>query len=1479
MPHETITLPSATLPSATLPSATLPSTTVALAARAVPGLRIVLPDRRTMIVDGVNTATTLSELVAMPALRGALESSRGGSSSARGCEPLLTIDGRIMSVERTLIGSGIRDGSRIDFAQQGLIAERPVCVAVWVRGVDAGGSIPLLPGIHYIGRASTASIRCADPALELHHAVLAIGIDAVITINQLAGLHPVVVDGIAITGATRLAIGQRVEVGNSVLIARAVGLTSAESPVCPRSPDSPDPWRTPWIRSPRPRPVFDQKPLDAPRTVSVGSSMGGGLLPAVIGVIGAAVLALVFDQLMFLLFGAMGAVVALGTWLAQKFGLIRSRRSARRSDASAFARFTAALEDQRQTWRDVFIATTMTIDRALTTMVERNHDLWSVRNADTDAFRASLGEVQGSWRPEVVGVAQAGVGSRGWATVHEQVSIAIESASRLGNVPVATSLGDRAILALAGGDDAVAVARSLIVQLAAASGPADWRLAIVTDRPHRWQSLTWLPHAVTSTSRGATPLARIVAHAAAADLIAGLDPFDDRHLVIVIDQPDSLASRGGPLRRLLAGARSVAAIVICDTEADIPAVATSALVIGRGGHGRWVSDTTVSSLADLVRICGLSDGNAGDAAASIAGLIDPEASDASASLAHSIGAVTLLAPDIGTDPSEFASRIAAGWRAAGRDPAPSTPIGIAADGVVEIDLVRDGPHGLLAGTTGSGKSELLRSLVLGLATRSSPETITFVLIDYKGGSTFDACAALPHTVGLVTDLDDRLAARALRSLEAELRRREMLLRSVGANDLGEYRRSMDADRRMDVLPRLVVVIDEFATLVVQQPDFIGALLGIAQRGRSLGVHLLLATQRPSGVLDENIRANTNLRIALRVQDAADSTDVIGDHAAAHLPRSIPGRAIMRLGGDEAVIFQTAQCTTPNPGAQTSERLRVRFVETDRKADREADREDQREDRRTDHEQGIGVNEKASSSTAGGCDPTQLDVLVEAICVAARINGTALPHRPGLAALTSDIGLDSLPPEQDDLDPDALGVIDDPDSQTRRALTWTPADGHTLLFGSPGSGTTTALVTIAASLESWALRHAQALDLFVIDANGDTALDAVGSIVSCAGLVRLHERERVARFLDHLTGLIENRRTILEQPAALIDTVVMIDGFGALRADLDATNQWRQLEQLERIVAEGPSAGLRVLITAHRIGSVPSAMLSQIARRWVFHLADPLEVGALGLKTMVVPMATAGRLFDTSSGCEAQIVARRPRLNSPHADRPLQSHPQLGRLDECIAVAGLPEAAAEPSSGDVLMPIGRNFDDLGYTVMVLASGEHAIVVGPARSGRSTALRTIADRWSTAHPDGWIGCVAPRRSSAVVGSVHADLDSLLAATPADVPVLVVVDDAELVDDASGAFAARISRRSDHFNVVAAGRAEGLRAGYGHWTTAVRRSRLGLVMAAANDLDGDLLGAILPRRLPIPSRPGLAWLVADGACRLVQIAQALDVVGVVP
>ncbi len=185
---------------------------------------------------------------------------------------------------------------------------------------------------------------------------------------------------------------------------------------------------------------------------------------------------------------------------------------------------------------------------------------------------------------------------------------------------------------------------------------------------------------------------------------------------------------------------------------------------------------------------------------------------------------------------------------------------------------------LVAGTTGSGKSELLQTLVGSLATNASPNDLTFVLVDYKGGAAFGACAALPHTVGLVTDLDGPLTQRALTCLDAELRRRERLLADAGAVDLAAYRR---AGHR---LARLVLVVDEFATLAEELPDFVRGLVSVAQRGRSLGLHLVLATQRPEGVVSADIRANTQLRICLAVPT--------GDGVARRhrLPRRRPPRS-------------------------------------------------------------------------------------------------------------------------------------------------------------------------------------------------------------------------------------------------------------------------------------------------------------------------------------------------------------------------------------------------------------------------------------------------------------------------------------------------------------------------------------------------------------------------------------------------------------
>ena len=184
--------------------------------------------------------------------------------------------------------------------------------------------------------------------------------------------------------------------------------------------------------------------------------------------------------------------------------------------------------------------------------------------------------------------------------------------------------------------------------------------------------------------------------------------------------------------------------------------------------------------------------------------------------------------------------------------------------------------------------------------------MTFVLIDYKGGSAFKDCARLPHTVGMVSDLDGHLTERALASLSAELKRREEILLHAGAKDIEDYWDARRASPGLPPLPRLMLVIDEFASLVAELPDFVTGLVGIAQRGRSLGVHLILATQRPAGVVSADIRANTNLRIALRVTDVEESADVIDSRDAAFIAKSTPGRCYVRSGATAAVAVQSAR---------------------------------------------------------------------------------------------------------------------------------------------------------------------------------------------------------------------------------------------------------------------------------------------------------------------------------------------------------------------------------------------------------------------------------------------------------------------------------------------------------------------------------------------------------------------------------------------
>ena len=387
------------------------------------------------------------------------------------------------------------------------------------------------------------------------------------------------------------------------------------------------------------------------------------------------------------------------------------------------------------------------------------------------------------------------------------------------------------------------------------------------------------------------------------DALDAIDP--SRHTVLVTDEPHLFAARTGPLRRFLSASHA-AALVVVDTDATVPAMCRRVLTVGSTGSASWSGDVPDADDAVSIAFAGISVDTADRVARRLACLVDPE-DDGGASR----GSARRRCRSASSCPTRRSTRSSNAGASGGTDPAPAAPLGTSVDGRVDIDLVRDGPHGLIAGTTGAGKSELLRTLVLSLAASVGPEHLNFVLVDYKGGSTFDACTGLPHTVGLVTDLDDGLAERALVSLDAELHRRERLLRSVGAADLTDYRaRQATPDGGTPPIARLVVVIDEFAALAKELPDFLKALVGIAQRGRSLGVHLLLATQRPAGVVNDDIRANTNLRLALRLHDKPDAVDVVGDELPAKFPRGVPGRSALRLGPDELVVFQAARCTGP-----------------------------------------------------------------------------------------------------------------------------------------------------------------------------------------------------------------------------------------------------------------------------------------------------------------------------------------------------------------------------------------------------------------------------------------------------------------------------------------------------------------------------------------------------------------------------------------
>jgi S-DNA-T family DNA segregation ATPase FtsK/SpoIIIE len=809
---------------------------------------------------------------------------------------------------------------------------------------------------------------------------------------------------------------------------------------------------------------------------------------------------------------------------------------------------------------------------------------------------------------------------------------------------------------------------------------------------------------------------------------------------------------------------------------------------------------------------------------------DPELRQAGAGLPDGVR----LLPMLGLARVDAAS-VRDRWRRAGPASA-AAPLGVTERGIFTLDLVRDGPHGLVGGTTGSGKSELLRSLVAALAAQSDPTRLTFVLMDYKGGAAFDECARLPHTVGLVTDLDEQLGERALRAMEAELRRRERQLRAAGADNLAEFV-ALDVHEPM---PRLVVVIDEFATMATELPDFLSALVGIAQRGRTLGVHLILATQRPSGAVNDNIRTNTNLRVALRVQDAADSIDVIGIRDAAELSRLLPGRAYVRLGPGEVVPIQTALVTCVTAAAEDSPVAVAPFTFAAAAPD-------------------PAVADRPVEAR------TDLARLVDAIAEAAA--DLPAPRRPWPEPLGRDVDLAALRPDPERA---IVALADDPGRQEQYPIGWDPAEGNLLMLGIGGSGTTTTLQAIALALAAaW---PPEALELYAVD-HGTGGLAVLDGLPHTGAVIAADDRERQVRLIRHLRGELHLRRG----GATRRRIVVLIDNLAAMRAEFDDIEGLELMDVLTRLYADGTAAGISFAVTADRFSSIPPAWAAVTTQRWLFRLPDPFDYVQGGLTRTDIPAKVPGRMVILPGALQAQVGRPTPSAGTM-VDTVARKYPDAARPAARIGVLPADVPADRLTAPDLTgepwrLPLGVRESDLEIATLTLYEGEHALVAGPARCGKSTALRTLAaglrGRILLA---GTGGRRSPLQDCADLDEYAppTGLAALLARLrTADRPVVLFVDDAETFDDADGAIAGLIAANRPDLHVIAAGRSDALRTLYGHWTQAVRRSKAGVLLRPNIDLDGDLLGVTLPRRSPVRLGVGRGYLIHNGEWEIVQVA----------
>lgn len=787
------------------------------------------------------------------------------------------------------------------------------------------------------------------------------------------------------------------------------------------------------------------------------------------------------------------------------------------------------------------------------------------------------------------------------------------------------------------------------------------------------------------------------------------------------------------------------------------------------------------------------------------------------------------------------------WSRSGPDAGLGAPVGAGILGTLRIDLKADGPHFLVAGTTGSGKSEFLRTLAAGLAASHSPDRVNLLFIDFKGGSGLGPLAGLPHCVGMLTDLGAAEVERTLVSLRAEVRRREELLARALAPDLAAYESSQAAG---PPVPYLVIFIDEFRILVDEVPGALSELMRIAAIGRSLGIHLIMATQRPQGALNADIRANVTSSIALRVQSGPESFDVMGSGLASAIPITRPGRAFLSRGAQDPEEFQTATLT-PGVAALTDGAVTVRTV--------------------TEHLMrpqavaGLRPGDSPGHDAPGGgpvMTPAQgAAPLIDTVVRLWQDSGGRRPRRPVADPLPLQLSCpDSWSGDRNTV---RLGRVDLPELQCVAALDWSPAGHGHLGFVEAGAGTADPAVVLAVDQ---LLNRTVESHLYILDAAG--AFSAAAAAPRVGAVAGLHEVRRAARVLRRVAEEVTSR---LSAPEAgpRPGLVLVLSGWGAwVSAFRSGPLAWAE-DLVHDIVRDGSRAAITVIASGGR-ELVTARFFAGLPNR-IYFPAGSTEEGRLAWPRLPALEPVSGRVAvfgafvqgPLASGHAAQLFE--PAVTgAPYptggaiATRPFRVDPlpPLVTVDEVLARGGSP-GPGQPAA-PLLLGVGG--DELRTEAVRLPDGGVLAVLGGPGSGKSSLLAALprmnpGRTWLAPQPGTDPGKYWP--------DVHASaLRGVL-----DRTAIALADDADLLShEANSALAALNSLGWSVILAAGFGPAFGQRV----VLAAIARSQGRAILICPRGLmDGEPFGVRFDAEDSPP--PGRAVVISDGRATPVQLAAA--------